>query len=235
MWPTLTTPTSNNVKLFILGDLIATIVPFLLSIIYHTFMPHLGGERVYKQLLKLDIFGVWWACSLGPISYSYTGFYCSPILMVLYFTMYSLFSMTVLYYLMVVDCKKKRVGALTAQFFLRILLHPLRLSSLSNAAVTSVYYYMVMDVISAVGALVNAHHIPERWFPGKLDYVLNGHTLMHMAALLSLAIGRQGFLSDMKWLNTVQDCPNMTHSGMIWYTEVSEGLMEIIGTKRFSN
>ena len=123
--------------------------------------------------------------------------------MVTYFAVYSSFSCYVLYYLMVVDCKRKRVGALTAQFFVRMLIHVLRLSPLSSSSTAAVKFYLLMDVISAIGAVINALHVPERWFPGKLDYVLNGHTLMHVAAVLSLMVARQGFLCDMAWLNEV--------------------------------
>lgn len=207
IWPSKNSNSAGIVSAFILGDFVCTLLPFALSILYHTFMPHHSGEKTYLQLLKLDVFGVWWCCTLGPISNFYTGLYCTRGLMVAYFVLYTSFSLYVLYYLMVVDCKRKRVAALTAQFFVRLLIHPLRLSSLSLSGTTAVKYYFVMDLISAVGAVINALHIPERWFPGKLDYVLNGHTLMHVAALASVAVARQGFLRDMTWLNNVGVCP----------------------------
>lgn len=115
--------------------------------------------------------------------------------------------MYVLYYLMMEDCKKKRTVALTIQFFVRIMIYPLRLSSFSISSTAAVKYYFIMDIISATGAVINALHIPERWFPGKLDYVLNGHTLMHIAAFLSVVVARQGFLCDMTWLNSAGVCP----------------------------
>lgn len=216
IWPSKTSDTERVVKVFIIGDFVCTILPFLLSIIYHTFMPHLKGEKVYKQLLKLDIFGVWWCCTMGPISNFYTGLYCTTGLMAAYFALYFSFSAYVLYYLMVVDCKRKRVIALTVQFFVRVCIHPLRYS-LSFTSSAAVKYYFGMDIISAFGAVVNALHIPERWFPGKLDYVFNGHTLMHIAALLALIVARQGFLCDMTWLNDVGSCPgNSTYNiGML--------------------
>ena len=139
-------------------------------------------------------------------------------------------SATVLYYLMVIDCKQKRVTALTAQFALRVMIHPLRLSSLSHSSTAGIYYHMIMDAISAVGALINALHIPERWFPGKVDYVLNGHTLMHVAALLCIIIGRQGFLFDMQWLNDVGTCPSIVHDlSLSGFGGVGKELIRSIG------
>lgn len=215
IWPSGHSPTSGVVSAFIVGDFVCSLLPFSLSIVYHTFMPHHSGEKTYTQLLKLDVFGVWWCCTLGPVSNFFTGLYCSWSLMAAYFTLYTSLSLYVLYYLMVEDCKKKRTVALTVQFFIRILIYPLRLSSFSFSSSAAVKYYFVMDIVSAAGAVINALHVPERWFPGKLDYVLNGHTLMHMAALVSLAVARQGFLCDMTWLNGGGACPiNETAAGM---------------------
>lgn len=131
--------------------------------------------------------------------------------MLIYLIAYSAMSAFVLYYLMVVDCKQKRTTALTVQFALRVMIHPLRLSSLSHSSTAGVFYHMIMDAFSAMGALINAFHVPERWFPGKFDYILNGHTIMHVVALLCIVIGRQGFLLDMQWLNDVHTCPSVVH------------------------
>lgn len=193
-------------------------------------MPHISGEKTYKQLLKIDILGVWWACTFGPLPSLFSGLYCTPNLMFVYLVAYMSLSATVLYYLMVIDCKQKRVTALTAQFALRVMIHPLRLSSLSHSSTAGIYYHMIMDAISAVGALINALHIPERWFPGKVDYVLNGHTLMHVAALLCIIIGRQGFLFDMQWLNDVGTCPSIVHDlSLSGFGGVGKELIRSIG------
>lgn len=216
IWPTQHSATSGLVSGFIVGDCVCSLLPFTLSILYHTFMPHHSGEKTYMQLLKLDVFGVWWCCTMGPVSSFFTGLYCAQGLMVTYFTLYTSFSVYVLYYLMVEDCKKKRTVALTIQFFIRILIHPLRLSSFSVSSSAAVKYYFAMDMVSAVGAVINALHVPERWFPGKLDYMLNGHTLMHVAALVSFIFARQGFLCDMMWLGSAGACPiNGTTVGAI--------------------
>jgi len=187
-------------------------LPFVLSIIYHTFMPHKSGERTYKQLLKADVFGVWWCCTLGPISNVYSGLFCNPALMLVYFSLYMPFSAYMLYHLMIVDCKRKRLIALTVQFFIRIGVYPFRLSPFSFTSSASSVYYFTTDIISAVGAVVNALHVPERWFPGRLDYFLNGHTLMHIAAYAGIVIARYGFIHDMSWLNDVGVCPDSASS-----------------------
>ena len=39
-----------------------------------------------------------------------------------------------------------------------------------------------------------------------MDYVFNGHSLMHVAAILGLLVGKYGFFSDIFWLNGAASC-----------------------------
>ena len=225
IWPNdLSSPNKRMVVFFIVADFLYSTLPFLLSITYHTFMPHNSGELTYRRLLKTDIFGVWLICTLGPLSSLYTGLYCSPDIISLYLTIYFMLSAAVLYYLMIEDCKRKRVAALTAQFFLRVLIHPLRLT-LSQSSTDAVYYYVIMDIITSIGALINSHHVPERWFPGKGDYVFNGHSLMHVAAIAGLFVGKYGFFSDMLWLRGVATCSAEVTQG-VWpaWKDMTKGI-----------
>ena len=64
----------------------------------------------------------------------------------------------------------------------------------------------MMEAFCGPAAIMNALHIPERWFPGKLDYIFNGHTLMHIVTTLSMAISRKGFLLDMEWASRNPQC-----------------------------
>ena len=198
---------TSIVTVFIYIDFICSVLPFLLSVLYHTFMCHHSGETTYRRLLKSDVFGVWLVCTLGPISTLYTGLHCLPALRHVYLLLYMLISLTVLYYLLVVDGKRQRVAALTTQFVFRIVVHFVRLSpGHSPARRDALKYLVTMDAMSAVGALINVFHIPERWLPSRLNYVCNGHSLMHIVAFLSLVVGRQGFFIDMQWLNSGAVC-----------------------------
>lgn len=226
IWPTdFSSPNKRTVLFFIIADFLYSTLPFLLSITYHTFMPHNSGPLTYRRLLKTDIFGVWLICTFGPLSSIYTGLYCSPDIISLFLAVYFMLSAAVLYYLMVQDCKRKRVAALTAQFFLRILIHPLRLT-ISQSSTDAVFYYIIMDIITSVGALVNSHHVPERWMPGSwVDYIFNGHSLMHVAAILGLLVGKHGFFSDMHWLNSVASCSAGVSQG-VWpvWKDLTKGI-----------
>ena len=64
----------------------------------------------------------------------------------------------------------------------------------------------MMEGFCGTAAIMNALHIPERWFPGKLDYIFNGHTLMHIVTIFSMVISRKGFLLDMEWASRNPQC-----------------------------
>lgn len=193
-------------QLFVVFDLLTCTIPFALSVLYHTFMPHNSGVYTYRLLLKADIFGVWFATTFGSLSSMYVSLYCLPTSVHGYLVGYLLLSLVVLYYLVVADSKGGRIAALAIQSCFRTLILLLRLTSLVTVDVTALYYYLLMNGVSIVGGFINTLHIPERWFPGKCDYLLNGHSLMHVAAFLSVTIGRCGLLIDLEWLAAGPSC-----------------------------
>ena len=46
---------------------VACLAPWIGSTIYHLFMSHQGGYTLYKNLLMLDMLGIWVAQNLGEI------------------------------------------------------------------------------------------------------------------------------------------------------------------------
>lgn len=61
----------NIVNLFIILQYTISTLPFVFSIIYHTFMCHHGGVTAYKRVLLLDVFGVWSLATFGEIHVIY--------------------------------------------------------------------------------------------------------------------------------------------------------------------
>ena len=183
-----------------------TLLPFFLSVVYHVFMCHCGGPAVYNHLLKVDVFGVWTTTTLATIPVMYTGLYCWPVLRDSYLLVYTLVSTAVLYALMKSTNKQGRVVALTMQYIFRLIGLILRLSPIGTGYLASIWLYVLIEIIAGPAAVINAFHIPERWFPGKLDYIFNGHSLMHIAAIVCIHLGGQAFLLDMEWLNSGPTC-----------------------------
>lgn len=42
------------------------------------------------------------------------------------------------------------------------------------------------DGVSLLGGVIGAMHIPEKWFPGCLDYYLNSHNIMHILVVTAV-------------------------------------------------
>ena len=187
-------------------DMLTSLLPFFLSVLYHVFMCHCGGPAVYYRLLKVDVFGVWTTSTFASVSVMYSGLYCSPVLRNTYLAFYLLLSMGVLVSLMQSSTKQGRVLALTVQYPFRLLGFLLRFSPLGSGHPSSMSFYLLAEAIAGPAALANALYIPERWFPEQLSYVLNGHGLMHIAAIFCVHFGRKGFLLDMAWLNSDITC-----------------------------
>lgn len=187
-------------------DFLASTMPFLLSIIYHTFMCHCGGPDVYTVLLKVDITGVWFVTTFGEVSIIYSSLYCTPWLNAGYMSWYFVLSVVVLWYFLSAKSKCERVFALTVQYAFRIVVLLLRVSPLGVGSAQSLWCYVTMECLTVPGALINACHIPERWLPGKVDYLFNGHTIMHMTSFMLMVMARKGFLLDMQWINGSPVC-----------------------------
>jgi len=194
------------VKYFIILDYISCCFPFIVSVLYHVFMPHDSGSGTYNILLKLDVCGVWFSCTFGSLSLIYCSLHCRPWLRDCYLLLYAIISFICLLRLIVSSSAKARVVPLTIQFWFRTATHFVRLTPIGSGNPSAIPYYIIMDCIAGPGALINALHIPERWIPGKVDYMFNGHNLMHIAAFASIATCRKGFLLDMLWLTTEIHC-----------------------------
>lgn len=42
------------------------------------------------------------------------------------------------------------------------------------------------DAVSVIGGAIGAMRIPEKWFPGLVDYYLNSHNIMHVLVVLAV-------------------------------------------------
>lgn len=46
--------------------------------------------------------------------------------------------------------------------------------------------FLSQDAVSVAGGAIGAMHIPEKWFPGSMDYYLNSHNIMHVLVVLAV-------------------------------------------------
>lgn len=54
------------------------------------------------------------------------------------------------------------------------------------------------------GGIIGAMRIPEKFFPGRFDYFLNSHNIMHVLVVIAVAHMHYAAKLDMVWLNDPQ-------------------------------
>ena len=194
------------ISYLIVADSICVGFTFGLSVIYHTFMNHHGGLRVYNTLLKLDVFGIWLLAMYGSLPPIYTTFYCHTMLFNFIITLNLVLSLILLWYMFKNGSLKFRVVAFVTQYIIRILVILIRLTSLGEGLPRNTIYYIILEVFCTLGFIVNTFRIPERWLPGKLDYYFNSHNLMHIATTLAILAFKTALLMDIEWINSKPIC-----------------------------
>lgn len=73
-------------------------------------------------------------------------------------------------------------------------------------AYEALYMEAQMFVIYALGGLVYATRIPERWRPGAFDIIGNSHQLFHVLVVWAAYVHYQGGLIYLQWRD-VKGCP----------------------------
>ena len=189
------------VSYFLIMDYFITSITFTLSVIYHTFMCHHGGKKVYDNLLKLDVIGVWFLSTFGTIPMMYTTFYRFPGLRLAIILGYILVSVIAMVILLTGNSRQHRAIAFTTQYVLRLFILGCRFSPLAVGVANNSLYYLLLEALHAFGVAINVLHFPERLLPGGFDYFCNGHQLMHISSTLSLFVLKTAFIKDIEWLN----------------------------------
>lgn len=132
----------NKIKHPILAfsHIAGSVAPWLGSCVYHTFMSHQSGVKLYNQLLKWDVIGIWVTQSFGASTTIYTSLILYPrVLRYLFVLTYTLVAIKVLQQTLQANCVWQRrlgFGTLVAlrivAFFLRISAIPPGQASVSD-------------------------------------------------------------------------------------------------------
>lgn len=199
LWP----DTWSLVSYFLIADYITTLLLFTFSIVYHTFMCHHGGKPVYDFVLKVDVGGVWLMASVGTLPFLYTTFYGRPSLQGVVISVYTMVSVLAAIIIVMGNDRKYRAIALASQYCVRLFVLGCRLYPVVEGLPDNIEYYFILELLNGLGVIVNTLHIPERWFPGRFDYVFNGHQLMHICTTMALLLFRTALTMDLEWLNNI--------------------------------
>ena len=203
------------VSYFLAMDFVVCSLTFGLSTIYHTFMCHEGGRKVYDRLLYFDVLGVWLLATFATLPIIYTTFHCYPELRTWVFMLYMGVSLLALLIIANGGSRQHRAIAFMIQYAIRLLILACRLSPLAAGVPDNIFYYLLLEVLNTLSVVVNTLHIPERWMSGRFDYFLNGHQLMHISTTTALFVFKTGFIIDMEWVNSGQATTSCTTQGQL--------------------
>ncbi|XP_065582254.1 progestin and adipoQ receptor family member 4-like [Artemia franciscana] len=87
---------------------------------------------------------------------------------------------------------------------IRICLMYLRTYRIGGGHPDALLHVYLQDIIALVGGAIGALRIPEKWFPGKLDYWFNSHHIMHVLVVIAVIHMHYAAKLDLEWLSKAQ-------------------------------
>ncbi|XP_037940785.1 progestin and adipoQ receptor family member 4-like [Teleopsis dalmanni] len=99
-------------------------------------------------------------------------------------------------------------------FTMRSILTVLRTLGLvggNRVALSHVYLQVEVDGVSILGGAIGAMRIPEKWFPGLVDFYLNSHNIMHVLVVVAVYSMHKATLRDFEWMSTTS-CDSFTNT-----------------------
>lgn len=185
---------------------LACLCPTVGSVLYHLFMNHRGGAHVYDTLLSLDMLGVCLVNTLGALPIVHITLLCYPVLGRTAMLLYILLSAHGIYCATTARSNFHRLRAFVWQAAFRMALFLFRWLGAGAGSPASLRLFFTMDLLAALGGLINVSHVPERFRPGCFDYWGNSHQIMHVLVVGSILYLHWGMLEDLAWVKNYQ-CP----------------------------
>ncbi|XP_043260974.1 progestin and adipoQ receptor family member 4 [Colletes gigas] len=187
--------------------LIGAVSPWIGSFVYHLFMNLNYDDVFYKKLLKLDMIGIWLCQSFGAIPMITSFVHCLP---TTYWYccifIYCFLSIWGLLMAMHAYSPWERRLCFAPPFLMRMLVMTLRCFGIGGGSPDALHHIVLQDLIAVVGATIGALRIPEKWIPGKLDFILNSHNLMHVLVVLAVCSMHAATLLDLAWMSDPSTC-----------------------------
>uniref|UniRef100_A0A1Q3G1G8 Putative progestin and adipoq receptor family member 4 n=2 Tax=Culex tarsalis TaxID=7177 RepID=A0A1Q3G1G8_CULTA len=185
--------------------LVGSVAPWCGSFVYHLFMNLELGEAMYYRLLQLDMLGIWISQSFGALPMVTATVFCLgwPIKWFIIIS-YSLLCIWGLFKAMTASSPWQRRLCFVLPFMMRIVLTMLRIWKIGGGNPASLTHVFLQDAVSAVGGVIGAMHIPEKWFPGSVDIYLNSHNIMHVLVVMAVYSMHQATVRDIEWMQRVE-------------------------------
>ncbi|RWS14955.1 progestin and adipoQ receptor family member 4-like protein [Dinothrombium tinctorium] len=177
--------------------ILGSVCPWLGSTLYHLFMNHESGEKLYVELLKWDVIGIWVTQSFGASTTVYTSVrLCPHCFRCPFLILYALLSIRALRDSAWASCVWRRRLGFSFLVFMRLIALSCRLVTID--------YDEGSETLPIVGAFISASRIPERWWPGTFDYIFNSHNIMHVFVILGGMHMHYATCSDLMWLHQLE-------------------------------
>ncbi|XP_059086735.1 progestin and adipoQ receptor family member 4-like [Tigriopus californicus] len=183
---------------------ISCLSPWIGSTLYHLFMSHNSGLTTYKQLLAMDMFGIWVAQNCGTLPCVTAATYCFPpawrYFTLMTFVIGSFFSC---YKAVTAKSPWQRRFSFLFPFLFRLIIVILRVSKIARGSPKAMPHLLLQDVVAVVGGALGAWNIPERWYPGQFDLCLNSHNIMHVLVVYAAYEMHQAVSYDLLWISAL--------------------------------
>ncbi|XP_053976861.1 progestin and adipoQ receptor family member 4 [Hylaeus volcanicus] len=187
--------------------LIGAISPWIGSFVYHLFMNLNYDDVFYKKLLRLDMIGIWLCQSFGAIPMIAASVHCLPnSCWYCCIFIYCFLSIWGLLMAMNAYSPWERRLCFAPPFLMRMMVMILRCFGIGGGSPNALHHIVLQDLIAVVGATIGALRIPEKWIPGKLDFILNSHNLMHVLVVLAVCSMHAATLQDLAWMTDPSTC-----------------------------
>ncbi|CAO1421552.1 unnamed protein product [Diamesa hyperborea] len=199
-------PWENSFRFLSWCHLVGSVAPWCGSFLYHLFMNLERGEGVYYKLLQLDMFGIWMSQSFGALPMVTASVFClCGFFKWLTIISYSVLCLWGLHKALTAESPWQRRLCFALPFLMRVLLTILRFSKYGGGSPSAMTHIFLQDGVSILGGAIGAMHIPEKWFPGCLDYYLNSHNIMHVLVVVAVYSMHQATVRDLEWMWTMSN------------------------------
>ncbi|KAH8388532.1 hypothetical protein KR093_008932 [Drosophila rubida] len=215
-------PWDSGYKFLSFCHVFGSVAPWCGSFVYHLFMNIEKGENVYYTLLKLDMVGIWVSQSFGALPLVTATTLCfNPFLKWLIIVSYCLLSLWGLYKALTASSPWQRRLCFALPFAMRSVLTFLRIRGMVGGSHMALSHVYLQDGVSILGGAIGAMRIPEKWFPGLVDFYLNSHNIMHVLVVVAVYSMHKATIKDFEWMST-QTCNSLANA-----TEQSLGHLEL--------
>lgn len=206
----------NDRRWIELVSVATSLVCFLASVGYHTFM---ACDHHYHHWIRVDVCGIYGLLLGSQVDVFRLGFPCHRSLVSLFIGVYSVVGLCGVSYSLKAKTPMTRGLPLLGLMVIRIGVLITRLL-FGSANMEAWWFYLSAEMLSLLGGVINASRFPECLFKPKIkkfdentslevglfDYWFNSHQIMHVLVAIGIFCMRYGLASDCYYLSNHQDC-----------------------------